>query len=217
MVPSHTCTRPYKYRTRYRIFNLFLSSPRVWMFRLNLIMSSPSNNGLNRLVEASSLTDTLRGIQQDLRSLWEDVNCLKENDSTPHLPWSGDERTLEPITPRSGVQEPVDRIPGTNWAKEMDILDPILTEEPSDAARIVEVMPRTEVCIKASFQSMCNATWRTLRGKFILPKAPTTLPLTWTRFMPTHARRALSRQTGPWRACRCLCWTPWGHYRRPWK
>lgn len=43
-----------------------------------------------------------------------------------------------------------------SWAKEMDILDPILAEEPGDAAYIVEVTPCTEACIKASFQSMLN-------------------------------------------------------------
>ena len=138
-------------------------------------MSSPRNSGLDQLAEATSLTDTLRGIQQDLGSLREDVNRLKEKDSTPHPPRSCEGRTLELAAPRSGVQEPVERIPGTSWAEEMDILDPVLTEEPGDAARIVEVMPRTEACIKASFQSMPNSTRRNLRSKFILPKAPSTI------------------------------------------
>ena len=57
----------------------------------------------------------------------------------------------------------------------MDILDPILEEEPGNAACIVEVTPRTEVCIKASFQSMLNAAQRSLCSKFILPKASATI------------------------------------------
>ena len=138
-----------------------------------VIMSS--NNGLDQLAEASSLTDTLHGIQQDLQSLREDVNQLKGSQSTLHLPRSGDERASEMITLQSGVQESTERIPGTSWAEEMDILDPILTEEPSDAARIVEVTPCTEACIKAGFQSMPNGTRRCLRSKHILPKAPTTI------------------------------------------
>ena len=54
-------------------------------------------------------------------------------------------------------------------------VDPILAEEPGDAARIVEVTPRTEACIKAGFQSMPNAIRRCLRSKHILAKAPTTI------------------------------------------
>ena len=38
----------------------------------------------------------------------------------------------------------------------MDILDPILAEEPGDVAYIVEVTHYTEACIKANFQSMLN-------------------------------------------------------------
>ena len=123
-----------------------------------VIMSS--NNGLDQLAEASSLTDTLHRIQQDLQSLREDVNQLKGSQSTLHLPRSGDERASETITPQSGVQEPTERIPGMSWAEKMDILDPILTEEPSVAAqpsyaaRIVEVTPCTEACIKQAY-SQC--------------------------------------------------------------
>ena len=138
-----------------------------------VIMSN--NNRLDQLAEASLLTDTLHRIQQDLQSLCEDVNQLKGSQSTLHLPWSGDERASETITPQSGIQEPTERILGTSWAEEMDILDPILTEEPSDAARIVEVTLCTEACIKAGFQSMTNATLRCLHSKHILPKAPMTI------------------------------------------
>ena len=75
-------------------------------------MVTPTISSLDRLAEASSLTDALHGIQQDLQSLREDVNHLKGNDSTPFLPQSGEERTLELTTPRSGVQGPADRILG---------------------------------------------------------------------------------------------------------
>ena len=56
----------------------------------------------------------------------------------------------------------------------MDILDPILDEQPGDEARVVEVSPRTGACITASFRSMTNNAWKTLRSKFILPKPPVT-------------------------------------------
>ena len=115
-----------------------------------------NNSGLDQLAEASSLTDALLEIQQDLQSLHEGVNRLKGtgSHSTLHLPQSGDERASETIMPQSGVQEPTKRIPGTSWIEEMDILNPILAEEPSDTARIVEVTPRTEACINAGF-SQC--------------------------------------------------------------
>ena len=142
---------------------------------LFVIMSN--NNGLDQLAEASSLTNALLGIQQDLQSLREDVNRLKGtgNYSTLHLPQSGDERASETITPRSGVQEPTKRIPETSWAEEMDILDPILAEEPGDAARIVEVTPRTEACIKAGFQCQCLMPPGDACTANIFPKVPTTI------------------------------------------
>ena len=56
----------------------------------------------------------------------------------------------------------------------MNILDPILDEQATDEARVVEVLPRTEVCITAGFHSMPNSARRSLRSKFILPKAPVT-------------------------------------------
>ena len=56
----------------------------------------------------------------------------------------------------------------------MDILDPILDEQASDEARVVEVLPRTKACIMASFHSMPNSARRSLRSKFILPKASVT-------------------------------------------
>ena len=56
----------------------------------------------------------------------------------------------------------------------MDILDPILDKQASDEAHVVKVSPRTEACITASFHSMPNSARRSLRSKFILPKAPVT-------------------------------------------
>ena len=76
--------------------------------------------------------------------------------------------------PRNNDQDPAQRIPGTSWAEEMNILDPILDEQASNEARIVEVSPCTEVCITASFHSIPNSARRSLRSKFILPKAPVT-------------------------------------------
>ena len=125
------------------------------------------SSGLDQLASASSISDTLRDIQEELRSLRGDVNRLKANGPTPPprepavIPWSGD-------------QDPTQRVSGTSWAEEMDIIDPILDEQPGDEARVVEVSPRTGAYITASFHSMTNSSRRTLRSKFILPKAPVT-------------------------------------------
>ena len=144
---------------------------------MSLVMSSPRSSGLSYLAEATMLTDTLRGIQQDLRSLREDVNRLKENDPTPYLPRSGEGRTLELIVPRSGVQEPVDRIPGTSWAEEMDILDPILMEEPSDAARIIEVTPAPKHALRLVFSQCPIPPEEACVASLFFPKRQPPLPL----------------------------------------
>ena len=79
MAPVRTHTYPYKYRTRYRIFSLFLSSPRAW-YRASRCFLKMADNSLDRLAEASSLMDTLRSIQREMKVLREDVNRLKTND-----------------------------------------------------------------------------------------------------------------------------------------
>ena len=125
-------------------------------------------NGLDQLVMASSLTDMLKELQEGIRALHEDVNRLKTNG--PTLP----PRKLSTVTPQHSKQDSTQRIPGMNWAEEMDILDPILDDEPGDKARIVEVSPHTGTCITVSFRSMANSVRRTLRSKFILLKVPVT-------------------------------------------
>ena len=77
-----TCTSPYKYRTRYRIFDLFLSSPRAWLQRCFFFKFTMSTR-LNQPATASSLTDTLKEIQESMRTLREDVNRLKASGSGP--------------------------------------------------------------------------------------------------------------------------------------
>ena len=72
--------------------------------------------------------------------------------------------------PQSALHDPIKRSSGTRWAEDMDILDSILEEEPSNTAHAVEVMPCTEMCIKASFCSMSNMGWRSLCSNFITPK-----------------------------------------------
>ena len=104
---------------------------------------------------------------------------------------------------------------GNELAKEMDILDPILAEEPGDAACIVEVIPHTEARIKASFQSMPNATQRCLRSNHILPKASMIIASAWIKFMPIPARRVQSNWTGLWGIARPSHWTPWDHIWGP--
>ena len=162
-----TCTSPYKYRTPYRIFDLFLSSPHAWLQRCFLSKFTMST-GLDQLATASSLTDTLKEIQEGVQTLRENVNRLKASGLGPP---SQEQSTT---TPRNNDQDPAQRILGTSWAEEMDILDPILDEQASDEARVMEVLPRTEACIMASFHSMPNSARRSLRSKFILSKAPVT-------------------------------------------
>ena len=91
--------------------------------------------------------------------------------------------------------------------EEIDILYPILMEEPNDAARITEVTPRTEVCIKASFQSMPNSARRSLRSKFILPKVAATI----APCLEKVYGRAPNRQTGLWRGSRLSRLMLWDH------
>ena len=188
---AHAYNHPYEYRTCYCIFDLFLSLPSAWLYAFAVEqMNTPS--GLDQLVTASSMSDTLREIQKELRLLRGDVNRLKANGPTPP--------PREPaVIPRSGDQDPTQRISGTSWAEEMDILDPILDEQPGDEARVVEVSPHTGACITASFRSMTNNARRTLRSKFILPLL---VPLDLTRFMPTRARRAPNSRTSLWHVCK---------------
>ena len=114
------------------------------------------STGLDQLAMASSLTDTLKEIQESMRVLREDVNYLKASGLGPPS------RKQSTTTPRNNDQDPAQRIPGTSWAEEMDILDPILDEQASDEAHVVEVSLRTEVYITASFHSMLNSVRRSL-------------------------------------------------------
>lgn len=92
--------------------------------------------------------------------------------------------------PPKTVTNPRARIPGTSWAEEMDVRDPIdigeddPEEEPdndavsqADAAGqrpVVEVSQRTEEHLRRSFVSMKNADRRWLADSFSLPKVAVT-------------------------------------------
>lgn len=134
-----------------------------------------SNNGFEQLATACSISNMLKEIQQEMRELREDIDWLKSSEP----PQSDEVIALEGIAMGlwSGPRDPAEKIPGLSWAEEMVTLGPILEEEPSDAARIVEVAPHTKACIKASFHSMSNASQRSLQSKFILPKVSTTFIL----------------------------------------
>ena len=101
-----------------------------------------------------------------MRALCEDVNPLSTNAPPPWEP--------PVVTLRNSNQDATQRIPGMSWVEEMDILDPILDNQPSDEAHVMEILPRTGACIMASFRSMANSARRTLWSEFILPKAPVT-------------------------------------------
>ena len=111
-----------------------------------------SNTGLDQLALVSSFTEAMKGIHQEMKALREDVNRLKGGDSASQ-PSRSDAGSLQEGTalmPRSGLFEATKRILGTTWAEEMDTLDPILNED-RDIARVVEVSPCTEGCIRMSF------------------------------------------------------------------
>lgn len=98
-----------------------------------------------------------------MHALCDDINPLSTNAPPP--------QESPVVTLRNSDQDTTQRIPGMSWV-EMDILDPILDDQPSDEARIMEVSPHTGVCIAASLRSMANSARRTLWSKFTLPKAP---------------------------------------------
>ena len=92
--------------------------------------------------------------------------------------------------PPKTVTNPRARIPGTSWAEEMDVLDPINNgeddpeEDPDNDATsqadapgqlsVVEVSQRTEEHLLRSFVSMKNADRRRLADSFSLPKVAVT-------------------------------------------
>ena len=158
----------HKYRTHYRIFDLFLSSPHAWLRQFEQSFVIMLNTGLDQLALVLSFTEALKEICQEIKALREDVNQWKDGDlaSQPSRSEAGSSHKGAALTPQSGLLEATERIPGTTWAKEMDALDPILDEE-RDVVQVVEVSLRTEECIRTSFQSLLNATRQTLQSKFI--------------------------------------------------
>ena len=110
------------------------------------------NTGLDQLALASSFTEAMKEIRQEMKALREDVNRLKGGDpaSQPSRSDAGSSQEGIALMPQSGLFEATERIPGTPWAEEMDTLNPILNED-QDIARVVEASPRTEECIRTSF------------------------------------------------------------------
>ena len=112
-------------------------------------------NSLDQLATASSLTDTLKELhRKGCACFMKTSTRLKTNALPP--------QESPAVTLRNSDQDATQRIPVTSWAEEIDILDPILDERPGNEARIMEVSPRTRVCITASFCSMANSARRTL-------------------------------------------------------
>ena len=149
-VPAHISTR------HATVYSTFFSARHV--LGCNAVFLEVHYVYQDQLATASSLTDTLKEIQESMRTFHEDINCLKASGSGPP---SWEQSTT---TPRNNDQHPAQRIPGTSWAEEMDILDPILDEQASDEARVVEVSPCTKACIMVSFHSMPNSARRSLQS-----------------------------------------------------
>ena len=95
----------------------------------------------------------------------------------------------------------------------MDILDPTSTEEPGDVARIVEVAPRTEACIKASFQSMPNTVSRNLCSRFILPKVPTIIAPHLDKVYGDSCSKSTKQADRALAQLQARCWTAGGGFR----
>ena len=164
-----------------------------------------SFSGLEQLALVSDPANALREIRQEMRTFHEDINQIKSNMATPLLPQSNEANMQDGtvMMPRSVLHDPTERIlPGASWAKEMESLDPILEEGPGDTARIVEVTPHTEACIKANFHSMSNAARKSLRSKFILPKVSSTLTPHLDRSTRSLVRRTPSKRISPLPASR---------------
>ena len=90
----YQCSRaPTRLSTRHTtVYSTFFLAHHMLGEYAFVIMSS--NNGLDQLAEASSLTDTLHGIQQDLQSLREDVNQLKGSQTCHKVVMKGHQRRL---------------------------------------------------------------------------------------------------------------------------
>ena len=73
-------------------------------------------------------------MQKELQVLRDNVNSIKTNSGSASHQSRGDGRMQEEIMPQSGIQDPMEKISGTSWAEEMDILNSALEEEPDDAA-----------------------------------------------------------------------------------
>ena len=144
-------TNPYEYQTCYRIFTL---SQLVMCLVVTFALLKSMCNSVNQLVTASSLTDTLKELQERMRALHEDINRLKTNAPPP--------RKSPIVMMRNSDQNTTQRIPGMSWAEEMDILDSIPDNQPSDKACIMQVLPCTGVCITVSFHFMANSARRAL-------------------------------------------------------
>ena len=120
------------------------------------------STGLDQLATASSLADSLKEIQEGMKTLHEDVNRLKASSSAPPSREPTTTTTTTTTISRNNEQEPPQRIPGKSWAEEMDILDLIIDEQAGDEARVKELSPCSKACIMASFHAMANNARRSL-------------------------------------------------------
>ena len=96
------------------------------------------------------------------------------------------------LLPCQGIndQDPAQRILGTSWAEEMDILDPILDEQSSDEAQVLEVRLAPKCALWRASTLCPTLQGETCEANSSSPRHPSLVPLSWIRSMRIRAQRA---------------------------
>lgn len=157
-----------------------------------VILNFTMSTGLDQLAMGSVLTYRLKLIQESMRTFHEDVNRHMDSGSAPPS-W---EQTT--TTSWNNDQDHPKRIPGTSWAKEMDIFNPILDKQAGDEAQVEKVLPHTKAFITETFHSMANNARRSFQSKFIIPKAPITRTPHLDEVYTDSCSKGTNKRTGPW-------------------
>ena len=134
---------------------------------------------IHLLSDATLLGRTLQELQEQMTEMQGEIAALKG----PASGTSSSVTTLQ--TPSDNVQDPpnylpTERIPGTSWSEEMDIVQPLDDNTPdadvtcSEGARVAEVSQATADLLKRSFVSIKNEKRLATRNVYALPKVAVT-------------------------------------------
>ena len=121
----------------------------------------------------------LQELQEQMTEMRGEIAALKG----PASGTSSSVTTLQ--TPSDNVQDPpnylpIERIPGTSWSEEMDIVQPLDDNTPDadvtcpEGARVAEVSQATADLLKRSFVSIKNKKRLATRNVYALPKVAVT-------------------------------------------